>query len=773
MLTAVVSGFVLALLAPWLYSFARGAAGWLLSLLPAALFVYFLAFIPQIVSGQTAAVSFPWVPALGVNLSFYLDGLSLAFALLITGIGALIIIYAGGYLAGDARLGRLYAFLLMFMASMLGLVLADNLITLFIFWELTGVSSYLLIGFDNEREEARASALQALLVTGLGGLAMLAGFVMLGIAGGNLELTTLLGHGDAVKSHTLYPAILVLVLLGAFTKSAQFPFYFWLPGAMEAPAPVSAYLHSATMVKAGIYLLARLTPIMGGTELWIYSVTVTGAVTMLAGAAIALAQTDLKRILAFSTVSALGTLTMLIGIGTTPAIIAAMTLLLAHSFYKGALFLASGSLDHETGTREVDALGGLLRAMPVTGAATIAAALSMAGIPPLLGFISKELLYESLLHAPITPELLTVAGVLAGVAMASLAGVVAIKPFFGKKTETPKSAHEAPASMLLGPTLLATLGLLAGLLSNAFGSPLVAAAAAAALGAPAEVKLSLWHGFNFVLLLSAVTLAAGVGAYLMRKKIYRLGESMQPLSQWGPSRWYRSTLDGVLAVADMQTRVLQSGYMRFYLLIVIAATLGPSSYIFWSRVNPAMPLAPLDLRFYEWLVAAVILGAAIATVKATSRLTAVATLGVVGFGIALIYILYGAPDLAKTQFAVETLTVVLFVLVLYRLPRFTNYTEKPARMRDLAVALAVGAMMTTLVLAVTAIPRQSRLAGYFAEQSATTAMGRNIVNVILVDFRGLDTLGEITVLSVAAIGVFALLRLRSAQPKNEPPGDAQ
>jgi multicomponent Na+:H+ antiporter subunit A len=771
MLTAVLSGFALSLAAPWLQRIARGATGWILAVLPLSLFIYFAGFISAIASGHVFTVSYPWVPSLGVNLSFYLDGLSLIFALLISGIGALVVIYAGGYLAGDGRVGRLYLFLLMFMASMLGLALTGNLITLYVFWELTSVSSYMLIGFDHERDEARTAALQALLVTNLGGLALLAGLLILGLAGGSFELSALLGRGEAIKSHPLYLPLLLLVLLGAFTKSAQFPFHFWLPSAMEAPAPISAYLHSATMVTAGVYLLARLTPVLGDTSEWHYIITITGAVTMLVGAAMAMAQTDLKRLLAYSTVSALGTLTLLIGLGTTPAIKAAMVFLLVHSLYKGALFLVIGSIDHEAGTREVEQLGGLRRRMPVTATAAILAALSMAGLPPLFGFISKELLYEAKLQAPEAGWPITGAGLLANVILVSLAAVIALQPFFGRERETPKEAHEAPLSMLLGPALLALMGLVIGVSPDALATPLVSAAVSAARAEPTEIKLALWHGANPILMLSVATVTGGVCLYLLRKKLYGLNRRLRAAAEYGPARWYDFGLDGVMALAKAQTRVLQNGYLRVYLLVIMAAMLGVVGYALLSRVGLRPPVTPLDARSYEWIVAAVILGAVIGAVRSSSRLTAVASLCVVGFGVALIYILYGAPDLAKTQFAIETLTVILFVLTLYRLPRFADYSRKLTRLRDLIVGTLVGGLMTALLLAVVAVPLSSRLAGYYAENSATQAKGGNIVNVILVDFRALDTLGEITVLSVAAIGVFALLRLRIGRGKNRQQGD--
>jgi multicomponent Na+:H+ antiporter subunit A len=463
LIAAVLSGFALAGVAPFLYRVARAKASWTIAALPLGLFTFFASLAGRIAAGQPVTVSYAWVPTLDVNLSFRLDGLSLLFSLLITGIGALIVIYAGGYLAAHHHLGRFYAYLALFMASMLGLVLADNVITLFVFWELTSLSSYLLIGFDHEREAARSAALQALLVTGVGGLAMLAGLLLLGRAAGSLELSNVLGAGEAIRAHPLYLAILLLILAGAFTKSAQFPFHFWLPSAMEAPTPVSAYLHSATMVKAGVYLLARLSPVLGGTEAWIAIVTLTGAATMLVGAAKALLETDLKRILAYSTVSVLGMLTLLLGIGTPRAIEAAMVYLLAHALYKGALFLVAGAVDHETGTREATRLGGLRRAMPITAVAAAAAAVSMVGLPPLFGFIAKELLYEATWGAPDLALVITGVTVLSNTLLMAVAVVVGIQPFAGQAVSTPKKPHEAPWTLWLGPALLGGLGLIGGL----------------------------------------------------------------------------------------------------------------------------------------------------------------------------------------------------------------------------------------------------------------------------------------------------------------------
>jgi multicomponent Na+:H+ antiporter subunit A len=727
---------------------------------PLALVACFASLVGPIAAGEVFTFSYAWVPSLGINLSFYIDGLSLLFALLISGIGVFIVIYAGGYLVGHPLLSRFYVYVLLFMFSMLGMVIAGNLITLFVFWELTSLSSYWLIGFDHERAEARAAALQALLVTSGGGLALLTGLLLLRLSGGSLELATLLGQGNIVRSHALYLPIVLLILVGAFTKSAQFPFHFWLPNAMEAPTPVSAYLHSATMVKAGVYLLARLNPTLGGTEVWQVAVTATGAATMLIGAYLAVHQTDLKRILAYSTVSALGTLILLIGVGTESAIKAAVVFLLAHALYKGALFLVAGALDHETGSRSVTQLGGLRRLMPVTALAAGLAALSMAGLPPFLGFIGKELLYEASLEAPYAAALLTGVMVPTHALLVAVAGIVSIQPFFGRKVIAPKKPHEAPLSLWLGPVLLAGLGLLLGLVPTGIAQALLSPAVSAVLAKPAMVKLALWHGLDPVLALSAVTVGLGGIAYLGRGTLRKVALWSSFATRWGPAWWYSLSVDGLNALARGQTRLLQNGYLRFYLLTVIATTVGLVGYTLVSWGLLAQVIRPSGMRFYEMVVAAIILLAAVAAVRSQSRLAAVAALGAVGYGVALIYILFSAPDLAMTQFAIETLTVILLVLVLYRLPRFARLSSTPARIRDLFVALAAGGLMTALILAVTAAPSHTRLTPYFAENSLPLAKGRNIVNVILVDFRALDTLGEITVLSVAAIGVYALLKLR-------------
>jgi multicomponent Na+:H+ antiporter subunit A len=761
MLAAIASGFVLAIFAPF---FRR--VGWMLSLLPAGLAIYFAAAAPAVWRGSILQASYEWAPALGVLLTFRLDGLSLLYALLITGLGAIVVVYGGGYLHGHRHLGRFYAFLLFFMASMLGVVLADNLIVLYIFWELTSISSYLLIGFDHDREAARRAALQALLVTSAGGLALLAGFVLLGHIAGSFEVTALLKQADTIRAHALYLPALGLVLGGAFTKSAQFPFHFWLPGAMEAPTPVSAYLHAATMVKAGVYLLARLSPVMGGTEAWTIAVTAVGGVTMLAGGVLALNKTDLKQILAYSTVSVLGILTFLIGIGSTAALKAMAVYLVAHGLYKGALFLVAGAVDHETGTRDITKLGGIWKAMPLTAGAGLLAALSMAGLPPLFGFLGKELFYEAGLHAAFQ-YLLTAATVLTGVLLFALAGVVGYRPFFGRRRRKQAEVDEAPVSLWLGPAVLAAGGLLLGLVPALMNAPVRAAIVAMAPAGQPHVELALFHGLNPALLLSLVSIAGGAVLYRLHGRIVAAGPRLEPVGGWGPAQAYERLIGALNGVAGAQTRILQNGYLRFYLLAVVATTIALVGFALAWRPRLPAPAAGSGVRFHEAVLGLAIIAGTITATRSRSRLTAVAALGVVGVAVALVFALFGAPDLAMTQLAVDTLTVILLVLVLYHLPDFSTFSGRRHRIRDVGIALAGGAVMAVLVVAAASVSHAPSISPYYLENSYSLAHGRNVVNVILTDFRSLDTLGEITVVGVSAVGVWALLRLRPKEGRKK------
>lgn len=767
MIIAVFSIFALACVVPLIQRVAGRRAGLVVALLPTCLTVYFASQMKVIVRGEALTERLAWAAGLGVELKFYLDGLSLLMALLICGIGALVCVYGGSYLKGHAHLGRFYLLLLAFMGSMLGLVLAGNLLVLFVFWELTSITSFLLIGFEHEDGEARGAALQALIITGGGGLAMLAGFVLWGqIGGGNYDVQALLAGGDGVKSSSLYLPVLLLILAGAFTKSAQFPFHFWLPRAMQAPTPISAYLHSATMVKAGVYLLARLAPALGGSVAWVGIVTTVGALTMVTGSVLAFYQTNLKRLLAYSTISALGAMVMLLGVGTEYAAKAALVFLFAHALYKGALFMVAGIVDHETGTQDVEDLGGLRSVMPVTATVAVLAAISFAGVAPMFGFIGKEMLFEAVLETSsgggrFRLALIAVA-VLAGTMFVTVAAIVAVRPFFGKFKATPKAAHEAKVQMWFAPALLASAGVAFGIFPNVIADNFITPAVAAIYPNATPLKLALWHGLNVPLGLSVASIIGGLLLYRAWGNLRRATTWTKDFSQFGLERIFVSLGSLVERVAAWQTAIVQNGKLRIYILVIAGTTIGLTLYTMLQRgvSFPVVGFFRTDVRFYEISLAVLILLAGVAAVRSTSRLGAVAALGVVGFGVALVFIFFGAPDLALTQFSIETLTVILLVLVLYHLPRLKAITGKPARLRDLIVSLAFGALMTTLVLITASIEFNPQVSDFYAAHSLSEAHGRNIVNVILVDFRGLDTLGEITVLAVAAIGVFALLKLR-------------
>ena len=752
MVTTIVSGFLLAVAAPRLHRYGRQRSGYALAALLLASAAYFLSQAGSIAAGETVRASFPWVPSLGLAWSFQLDGLSLLFTILVCLAGAAVVLHASGYLAGHPRLGHFYGVMLAFTASMLGLVLADNLLVLFLFWELTSVCSYLLIGFKHERAAARAAALQALLVTGVGGLAMLAGIVLIGSAAGTYEISEIVAAGG-VQQSTVYLPALLLVLAGVFTKSAQFPFHFWLPGAMEAPAPVSAYLHAATMVKAGIYLLARLLPALGGTEAWTLTVAGTGAVTMLLGAWVSYRQHHLKLILAYSTVSALGTLTLLLGLGTATAVKAALVFLVGHVLYKGAMFLLAGNAEHGAGTADIRRISGLRRAMPWTAAAALAAGIVMAGLPPSFGFLAKE----SLLLAALAHPALAVAAVAASALTLASAGLVAIRPFHGRPLGA-EQAHEAPFSMVSGPLALAFLGLLLGM-GGPLAGKLFTGPAAAAAGQSAIAKLSLWHGWTLELGLSMIAVAAGVLLYYFRvRSLAPAGGDEQETGAVNSA--YASVMNGTLALAKGLTRTLQSGYLRRYLLIVFGATFALAAYGFlrvegWTRLG-----GPGALGWQETVAGGLVIGSALLVILARKLVTAIVALGVAGYGIGLLFLIHSAPDLAMTQFVVETLVVVLFLLNVPRLPEFRRRSGAAVRARDGAIAAAAGGVITLLTLLAAGVTHETPVSSYFGEMSYLEAFGRNVVNVILVDFRALDTLGEIAVLAIAALGVAGLLGMK-------------
>jgi len=764
----IISPFVVAILAAGFVSRFPRRAGWL-ALWPALLAVLLGHEMRRAVSGGGRLVELAWAPSLGLSLSFNLDGLGLLFAILITGIGALIVLYASRYLEGHADASRFYASLFGFMGAMLGVVLSDNILTLFVFWELTGFTSYLLIGFEHERAAARAAALQALIVTGAGGLALLAAGVLLVDVSGTTNLSAMAAHRPSIIASPLYGAIAGSILLAAFTKSAQVPFHFWLPNAMEAPTPVSAYLHSATMVKAGVYLIARMTPIVGSTPRWTTVVMVAGAATMVVGAYRAVQETDLKRILAYSTLSALGVLVMLLGVGTREAIIAALVYLVAHAAYKGALFLVAGAIDHEAGTRDITVLSGLGRTMPITALAGGGAAISMAGAPLTLGFLGKDAAYEALLDAsdgfPWLLALIVLASILLGLA-ALLAGVL---PFRGAGPAT--EAHDPAWPLWLPPLLLAATGLLGGIAPSVLNGALSAAAAATS-GGSTTVSLSVWHGVTPALLLSVLTLAAVGFAYVVQGTLRT--QTWRP--RYGTEDVYGGAISGLDAVSRAIAPALHSASLRTYVMVIIATlvVVGGAALLPDPSLGSGVPRT--GITAHDGLIVFIIVAGAIAAAVARSTMSAVLALGAVGYGVAMTFLGFGAPDLAMTQFSVETLTVLIYVLVFRHFRTLGELSPRLVRVRDGLVAVGTGIFISGLLLLVATTETAPRLKEYFAEFGPTLGHGRNIVNVILVDFRAFDTLGEITVLASAAIGVRGLLRFAAVgrvdhepvQPVNSP-----
>ena len=737
----------------------RAAAS--LALAPAAVTVYFVLRLPELTAGSEVVEAWPWMSALGLEMRLRIDGLSALFGLMVAGVGTLVVVYAAGYFGDPARRGRFLAFLLAFAVSMLGLVLADDLILLFLFWEATTVTSFLLIGFDHQKEAARKAALQSLLVTGLGGLALLAAFLLLGEIAGTYALSEIVSRGSDLAGHPLMPVVFGLLVLGAFTKSAQFPFHFWLPNAMAAPTPASAYLHSSTMVKAGVYLLARLHPALGEFPAWTPVLLAAGGTTMLLASVLALRQTDLKRMAAFSTLTILGTLVALLGLGTPLAIWGAIVLLATHTLYKGALFLLIGVLDQATGSRDLRRLGGLRRTMPLLAFIGALAGLSMAGVPPFFGFIGKEAVLEAAWRAPSVDVLLAAGVLVTGMLTAAAGFLIGLRPFFGGELPTVGEERllRPGAFLLAGPVVLAVSGVVFGLWPGFLGEVLLAPAASAVLGTVVEKKLAVWHGFGAVLFLGLGKVLGGVMIYLAWDRLRDAGRRGLEALEHGPSRLYDGAVRTLLAVARWQTDALQSATLARHLRIILAVILALVGFTLTTRLGwPEMRLG--DVGLWELALAAMILAGAGLALTAHSRLSAVVALGVVGYGLSLVFLYFGAPDLAMTQLVVETLTVVLAVFAFRHLPAYRPWSPKGTRRGDLALAIAIGVLMGGLTLAAVDVDLAAGISNWFAAESVPGGKGRNVVNVILVDFRALDTLGEITVLAVAGLGAVALLRSR-------------
>ncbi|MEM0899565.1 MAG: putative monovalent cation/H+ antiporter subunit A [Pseudomonadota bacterium] len=757
---AFFAPFVAAALAPLLVRALKHNAAWLLAFFPAGLFIHFCTYLPTIADGGRATGGYPWIPSLNVNFSWYIDGLSLTFALLISGIGTMVVLYAGGYLKGHPMLGRFLSFILMFMGAMQGLVLADSFLMFFVFWELTSITSFLLIGFNHSAEKSRRSATQALVVTGLGGLILLAGMIVIWNITGLSEFSLLLASGEALRESPFYLFAFVLVLGGAFSKSAQFPLHFWLPNAMEAPTPVSAYLHSATMVKAGVYLLMRMNPVMGDTVAWETVLPLFGGVTLLVGTLLAVRQTDLKLMLAYTTVASLGLLVMLTGFGTEKAIEGAVLYLVAHSLFKGCLFMVAGNVDHETGTRDITRLGGLMSALPITFAAAMMAAISMGGLPPFVGFLAKEEIYYGVWGTDVWSLAVTAAALIGNALMFVVGFAVAIKPFLGSKIDTPKSAHEAPPLMWIGPIVLASLGLALGIFSSFFHRVISSPLASAVAGEPLTISISIVPHLGIALTLSVVTVIVGVVFFLGLERIRSAMIALLRAIGWGPDRGFDQLIAGILRGSAALTRHIQNGRMEFYITSTFAL-LGLA--LVWAMTSsgefPGIPVFP-RIAFYEWTIVLIAVIGLFAVIFASNRLTAIVSLGIQGFAVALLFMLLGAPDLSFTQFMVETLTVVILALVMTRLHLSpSDHRMKFQMFMDGSIAFVAGTALTLLLLAVLETPFDDRLSQFFNQYSYTIAQGKNIVNVILVDFRGIDTFGEIAVVMTAGLAILALIRV--------------
>jgi multicomponent K+:H+ antiporter subunit A len=730
-----------------------------------------LAAAPAVFGGEVLRWSVQWLPALGLDLGLRMDGLAWLFALLITGIGALVVLYAAWYLDPADPAPRFFSFLLLFMGAMLGVVLADNLILLVVFWELTSLSSFLLIGFWHQRKDAREGARMALAVTGSGGLCLLAGVLLMGHIVGSYELDAVLAAGDVLRAHPLYVTALVLVLLGAFTKSAQFPFHFWLPHAMAAPTPVSAYLHSATMVKCGVFLLARLYPALGGSEPWFWIVSLTGLATLLLGAYIAIFKHDLKGLLAYSTISHLGLITLLFGLDEPLAVVAGVFHIINHAIFKAGLFMSAGIIDHQTGSRDMRQLNGLMKTMPYTATLGIVAAASMAGVPLLNGFLSKEMFFAETVakethHA--MSWLLPIGATLAGVLSVAYSLRFIHDTFFnGEPVGLNKTPHEAPFFMRLPVILLVMLCVAVGLAPALVAGPALAVAAQAAIfGAPGAslptYTLAIWHGLNLPLLMSAVAVVGGVLLYFGLQRFVNLHRVVR-LPGWiasGGREFFLLLLKVFLAGAQGLTRSLQNGRLQGYLLLLIALALAAGVWPFLSsQVHSALtPVHFQDFNFGVAVVAFIGIASALGTaIGYRHRLAAVLMMGAAGLVVCLIFVYFSAPDLALTQLLVEVASVILLMLALNWLP--DQSPPEPARWkawRDAVIALAVGVGVAMLVWTVLNRPSAS-ISDYFLQTTLALGGGANAVNVIIVDYRGFDTLGEITVLVIAALIVHALL----------------
>ncbi|MFT4446567.1 Na+/H+ antiporter subunit A [Bacillus subtilis] len=786
---AILSPFLFAFIIPFLAKYAKRVhTGWFVLILPVLLFIYFLPMIRMTQSGETLRSVLKWIPSLGINFTVYIDGLGLLFALLITGIGSLVTLYSIFYLSKEKeQLGPFYVYLLMFMGAMLGVVLVDNVMVLYMFWELTSLSSFLLIGYWYKREKSRYGAAKSLLITVSGGLCMLGGFILLYLITDSFSIREMVHQVQLIAGHELFIPAMILILLGAFTKSAQFPFYIWLPDAMEAPTPVSAYLHSATMVKAGIYVIARFSPIFAFSAQWFWIVSLVGLFTMVWGSFHAVKQTDLKSILAFSTVSQLGMIISMLGVSAaalhyghteyyTVAAMAAIFHLINHATFKGSLFMAVGIIDHETGTRDIRKLGGLMAIMPITFTISLIGTFSMAGLPPFNGFLSKEMFFTSMLRVThfdlfnvqtwgvLFPLFAWIGSVFTFIYSMKLL----FKTFRGnyQPEQLEKPAHEAPVGMLVPPVILVALAVslffFPNILSYSLIEPAMNSIYPTLLAGHEKfhVHISQWHGVTTELLMTAGIVVIGTIGYLSLNKwkgIYKLFPSKLTLN-----RLYDKLLTLMEKGSYRVTKQYMTGFLRDYLLYIFAGfiiLIGGAFAIKGGFSFKTEGMAKIGV--YEIILTLVMISATVATVFARSRLTAIIALGVVGYTLALFFVIFRAPDLALTQLVIETISVALFLLCFYHLPKLRLKTKtRTFRMTNFIISLGVGVIVTLLGIASSSQRTKDSIASFFVKHSHDLGGGDNVVNVILVDFRGFDTMFEITVLTIAALGIYSMIKTK-------------
>ncbi|MCO5157451.1 MAG: monovalent cation/H+ antiporter subunit A [Aquamicrobium sp.] len=774
LLLLILLPFMGSALAAMLPGNARNGEAWLSGGVAVAAFAIAASMFPEVANGGVVRREIEWIPELGLNFTLRMDGFAWMFSMLITGIGLLVVIYARYYMSPKDPVPRFFSFLLAFMGAMQGMVISGNLILLGIFWELTSIFSFLLIGYWHHNAAARDGARMALIITGVGGLGLLVGLILIGHIVGSYDLDVVLASGNAIRNHELYTPALLLVLLGALTKSAQFPFHFWLPNAMAAPTPVSAYLHSATMVKAGVFLLARLWPVLSGTDEWFLIVGITGMATLLLGAYFAIFQQDLKGLLAYSTISHLGLITTLLSLGSPLAAVAAIFHMMNHATFKASLFMAAGIIDHEAGTRDMRKLSGLFSFLPITATLAMVASAAMAGVPLLNGFLSKEMFFAETLeqhHGSIIDGMAPYAATIASAFAVAYSVRFIHTVFFGPKpVDLPREPHEPPHWMRLPIELLVLICLIVGIIPGMTVGPYLHAAVVAVLGdRTPEYSLAVWHGINTPLIMSTVALIGGVLLYLSLRTYLARGEDGPPLFRelqgkriferilvtisWRWARW----LEGHLGTRRLQPQ------LRLVVSIAFVAALWP---LFAGGFNPGWPsLAGVDPVFAAiWAVGAICAVGAAYQAK-YHRLAALILMGGAGIVTCVTFIWFSAPDLAVTQLVVEIVTTVLILLGLRWLPKRIEKVDNSARPiarmrrhRDFFLALVCGTGMTMIAYAIMTTPSPDTIADFFLTRAYTEGGGTNVVNVILVDFRGFDTFGEITVLGIVALTVFALLR---------------